>query len=172
MKFWYFRFLHTPLGRMQAIADSQAIYFLGFTDQKYFEKQIIQVVGLGIVIENMHGHAVLDLLQKELETYFAGELRQFTVPVILQGSDFQNQTWQALQTIMYGQTQSYAQLAHKIKKIHGHRAVANANSKNKIAIIIPCHRVILSDGKLGGYAGSVHRKLWLLEHEKTMNMQK
>lgn len=169
MKTWYFRFLQTPLGLMLAIADDATLYFLEFTDQKDFEKHKMRLMGQSACAENRQGNFVLDLVENELEAYFTGKLQNFSVPVCFQGTLFQRQTWSALQIISCGQRVSYQQLAQSVGLRNGHRAVANANSKNKIAIVVPCHRVVLATGKLGGYAGGIDRKAWLLAHEKTMN---
>nr|MCH9744339.1 methylated-DNA--[protein]-cysteine S-methyltransferase [Gammaproteobacteria bacterium] len=88
------------------------------------------------------------------------------IPIEMVGSPFQKKVWQALQAIPIGETISYKTLAANIHQPTACRAVANANGKNQLALIIPCHRVINEDGKLGGYGGGLHRKLWLIEHEK------
>jgi O-6-methylguanine DNA methyltransferase len=168
MKNFYTRCIQTPLGMMQAIADEHALYFLEFTDQKDFEKQKSNCIQQGSLIEDVQDHVILNQVEKELGLYFTGRLQQFTVPIVFSGTDFQKQTWSALQTIICGTTLSYQQLAHAVYLSNGHRAVANANSKNKIVIIVPCHRVIMSDGSLGGYAGGVQKKEWLIAHEKTI----
>ncbi|NBV40439.1 methylated-DNA--[protein]-cysteine S-methyltransferase [bacterium] len=168
MKNFYTRCIHTPLGMMQVVADDHGLHFLEFIDQKDFQNQQSHFVQQGRLIEDVHGNIVLDLVEKELDLYFLGKLYTFSVPVILHGTDFQKQTWSVLQTILCGHTLSYQQLAHAVSVLNGHRAVANANSKNKIAIIVPCHRVIMSHGSLGGYAGGVQKKEWLIAHEKTM----
>jgi O-6-methylguanine DNA methyltransferase len=104
--------------------------------------------------------------RRELEQYFAGELRQFTVPLDLRGTDFQMRCWQALLKIPYGETRTYAQQARAVGKPQAFRAVGMANHDNPIAIIVPCHRVIASDGKLGGYGGGLPLKQNLLDLER------
>lgn len=102
---------------------------------------------------------------QQLKAYFAKELTSFDLPLQPKGTEFQQQVWQALTTIPYGQTWSYKKQALSISAPKAMRAVGAANGKNPIAIIIPCHRVVGSSGKLTGYAGGLDRKRWLLEHE-------
>ena len=102
---------------------------------------------------------------EELIQYFHGERRVFEFPVNQEGSDFQQKTWNSLMTIPYAKTISYVQLAIKTGDPKATRAVANANGKNNIAIVVPCHRVIGANGELTGYAGGLWRKKWLLDHE-------
>ncbi|MBM0637058.1 methylated-DNA--[protein]-cysteine S-methyltransferase [Campylobacter sp. VicNov18] len=108
---------------------------------------------------------VLDLALDELDRYFAGKLKKFTVPLLLQGTDFELKVYKALKDLAYGQTISYKEIAQKIHHPKAFRAVGNANSKNPIPIIIPCHRVVLNNA-IGGYKGGVEIKKFLLEHEK------
>ncbi len=102
----------------------------------------------------------------QLDAYFAGELTDFDVSVDLGGSDFQRQVWTGLRAIPYGGTCSYAQLAAAVGRPRACRAVGLANGRNPVAIIVPCHRVVASGGGLGGYAGGLDRKSWLLAHER------
>jgi methylated-DNA-[protein]-cysteine S-methyltransferase len=102
---------------------------------------------------------------KQLKEYFAGTRLHFDLPIFQIGTDFQQKVWSELLNIPYGTTQSYGQLARKIGDIKSVRAVGTTNGKNRIAIIVPCHRVIGSDGSLTGYAGELWRKEWLLKHE-------
>lgn len=103
---------------------------------------------------------------KQLDEYFQGKRKSFSLPLKIQGTVFQKKVWEALLSVPYGTTQSYGEIAKKIGHGNAFRAVGNANNKNKIAIIIPCHRVIGSDGSLTGYASGLWRKEWLLAHEK------
>lgn len=105
---------------------------------------------------------------EQLDEYFKGERHKFSLNIIFaKGTDFQKKVWNALMEIPYGKTASYGQIARAIDNEKAARAVGNANNKNPISIIIPCHRVIGSDGSLVGYGGGLWRKEWLLEHEKT-----
>jgi O-6-methylguanine DNA methyltransferase len=106
-----------------------------------------------------------DQLQDELANYFNGSRDGFQTPLVTHGSPFQERVWQALREIPYGRTRSYAEQARMIESPNAVRAVARANGDNRIAIVIPCHRVIGADGKLTGYAGGLWRKRWLLRHE-------
>lgn len=114
---------------------------------------------------------VLEDCVRQLGEYFKGERTQFSLKLNPQGTNFQNRVWDALLTIPYGKTTSYLQLSKKLGDVKAIRAVANANGKNPLWIIIPCHRVIGSDGGLTGYAGGLHRKQWLLEHESPYKQQ-
>jgi methylated-DNA-[protein]-cysteine S-methyltransferase len=109
--------------------------------------------------------AVLDGAVEQLEAYFAGELTTFDLPVALYGSKFQQRVWAALQAIPYGETESYGELAERIGSPGGARAVGLANGRNPIAIVLPCHRVVGSDGSLTGYGGGLDRKRQLLDLE-------
>jgi len=152
---------------MIAIADKSALYFLEFTERKNlatnikrFEREMNATIVPG-------RNPIIDSIQNELTEYFTGTLTNFTTPITLLGTPFQKTVWEALRQIPYGQTNAYATLAKTIQKPQGYRAVARANSTNKLALIVPCHRVINADGKLGGYAGGINRKAWLLEHERS-----
>ena len=111
------------------------------------------------------GAAPFGAAARQLAAYFAGQLTEFDLPLAPAGTEFQRRVWAALQTIPYGQTWSYAQLAEKIGSASAVRAVGLANGKNPIALVIPCHRVIGSDGSLTGYGGGLDRKRFLLDLE-------
>ena len=103
--------------------------------------------------------------KQQLDLYFKNELDVFDLPLSLRGTDFQKSVWQKLQDIPFGKTISYLTLSKQIGDVKAIRAVASTNGKNRFCIIIPCHRVIGTDGSLTGYAGDLWRKKWLLEHE-------
>jgi methylated-DNA-[protein]-cysteine S-methyltransferase len=107
----------------------------------------------------------------QLNEYFEGKRTQFDLALNPEGTDFQKRVWDALQTIPYGKTCSYLELAQQLGDVKAIRAVANANGKNPLWIVVPCHRVIGSDGSLTGYAGGLYRKKWLLEHESPFKQQ-
>lgn len=111
------------------------------------------------------GCKVLDRATTQLEAYFAGELTSFDLPLQPSGTAFQQRVWQALTGVQFGQTVSYAKIAQVIENPKGVRAVGMANSKNPIAVVIPCHRIIGANGTLTGYAGGLDKKEWLLRHE-------
>jgi AraC family transcriptional regulator of adaptative response/methylated-DNA-[protein]-cysteine methyltransferase len=159
----------TKIGSMIAIADDRSLYLLEFVDRpetEYEVKHLRQRLNLPIV----KGESLfLSQVQTELDLYFEGKLKTFTIPLKLQGTYFQKCVWQALLMIPYGETCSYAEIANAIGMPTAFRAVANANRANSLAIIVPCHRVIKSNGDLCGYGGGVARKEWLLDHEKAGN---
>lgn len=107
----------------------------------------------------------------QLNEYFEGNRKQFSLKLNPKGTDFQQNIWKLLQTIPYGKSLSYLELSKKFGDVKAIRAVANANGKNPLWIIVPCHRVIGSDGSLTGYAGGLHRKQWLLNHESPVKQQ-
>ena len=108
---------------------------------------------------------------KQLREYFDGTRTTFNLKLNPKGTSFQKQVWNELLKIPYGKTVSYMDLTKKLGDVKAIRAVANANGKNPLWIIVPCHRVIGSDGSLTGYAGGLHRKQWLLEHENPIKQQ-
>ncbi|MDR5859958.1 methylated-DNA--[protein]-cysteine S-methyltransferase [Halomonas eurihalina] len=108
---------------------------------------------------------ITERARQQLDEYFAGERRDFDLPLAPRGTDFQQRVWEALATIPFGETRNYAEIAEQLRCKGGQRAVGAANGKNPIAIVVPCHRVIGSDGQLTGYAGGIGRKQWLLAHE-------
>jgi methylated-DNA-[protein]-cysteine S-methyltransferase len=116
-------------------------------------------------------HPILRLAGAELAAYFAGKLTRFEVPLDAVGTEFQRAVWRALLEIPFGETRSYADIAVRIGRPAAVRAVGAANGRNPIAIVIPCHRVIGSDGSLTGYGGGEPRKRWLLSHESNANRE-
>jgi len=156
----------TPLGEMIAGATEKGICLLEFTDRKSpgTEKEHIMSVFDARFEEGNNEH--LRKLEEQLREYFEGRRKDFTIPLDIKGSDFQKLVWNELRNIPYGTTRSYRDQAEAIKRPSSVRAVANANGMNTIAIIVPCHRVIGSDGRLTGYGGGLERKKWLIEHEK------
>jgi len=157
--------MHTPLGDMFCAATQKGVCLLSFFSQKNLEKQIEKIQNF-FDTEAIPAHnKYFESLQKELNEYFEGKRGDFTIPLQLLGTPFQLDTWKILQSIPYGETISYKEEAQLLKKPNASRAVANANAKNMISIIIPCHRIIQTNGKLGGYAGGVDKKQALLDLE-------
>jgi len=157
--------LETPLGPMIGAATSRHLILLEFADRRMLRTQIRRV-GKAFGWDLAPGmNAVLRETQGQLDGYFAGRRRTFTVPMRTPGTSFQTRVWSALQRIRYGTTRSYAQLAKAVRQPAAVRAVAGANGDNRISIMIPCHRVIGSDGSLTGYGGRLWRKRWLLDLE-------
>jgi AraC family transcriptional regulator of adaptative response/methylated-DNA-[protein]-cysteine methyltransferase len=150
---------------MVAGATETGVCLLEFSDRRMLETQLTRVRKwygpAAIPGENQYTRE----LCAQVAAYFAGDLREFTVPLAPKGTPFQEKVWAALRTIPYGETRSYADLAKQVGNPAAVRAVAKANGDNRISILIPCHRVIGSDGKLTGYGGGVWRKRALLQRE-------
>ncbi|MFD1884862.1 bifunctional transcriptional activator/DNA repair enzyme AdaA [Paenibacillus wenxiniae] len=157
--------LDTPLGPMLAIADEQSLVLLEFVDRRGLEREVerLRIREKAAIIPGRT--RPIDWIEKELEQYFAGTLTQFQTPIRMIGSPFQQSVWNVLMQIPSGETRSYQQIAIALGRPTASRAVARANGSNQLAVIIPCHRVITSGGELGGYAGGLTRKDWLLKHE-------
>lgn len=155
----------TPLGPMLAGTTDKGICLLEFTDRKMLETELKQLQKL-LASPLLPGqHRYFDQLTAELQEYFAGARKVFTVPLDTPGTSFQQQVWQELIRIPFGATRSYKQQAIHLNQPAAIRAVANANGLNRVSILIPCHRVIGTDGSLTGYGGGIWRKQWLLDHE-------
>lgn len=156
----------TLLGPMIAGATDNGICLLEFTDRRMIETQVERLRKY-LKAELIPGQSpFFDQLTQELDQYFEGKLQKFTVPLETPGTEFQQKVWKVLQDIPYGKTRSYKEQAIAINNLKAIRAVATANGDNRIAIIIPCHRVIGSDGSMTGYGGGVWRKQKLLELER------
>jgi AraC family transcriptional regulator of adaptative response/methylated-DNA-[protein]-cysteine methyltransferase len=155
----------SPLGPIIIASNSDGVCMVEFSDRRMLEYQVR-------VLKKYFGDSIvpgrnkyIEQVEDELKEYFAGNLRSFKVPLIYPGTDFQRKVWNELRKIPYGSTISYEELARRIGIKKASRAVGTANGMNRIAIIIPCHRVVNKDGKLGGYGGGVWRKKRLLELE-------
>ncbi|WP_169088672.1 bifunctional transcriptional activator/DNA repair enzyme AdaA [Paenibacillus sp. PL91] len=158
--------LDTQLGPMIAIADEEALYLLEFIDRRGLEREVEQLRRRTRAAVIPGNTLPICSIENELSDYFEGKLTEFNTPLMLLGSPFQEKVWEQLRKIPSGQTASYADIAKEIGKPNAYRAVAQANGTNQLAIVIPCHRVINSNGDLGGYGGGISRKEWLLGHEK------
>ena len=160
-----FSFIDTPLGEMVTCHSAKGLMLLEFTDRKSLETELVKLKktlkGYFVFKETEQHHA----LSKQIDEYFKGERTQFTHQLDLIGTEFQKQAWLALLDIPYGDQVSYSDQAKRLNAPNAVRAVANANGKNMMAIIIPCHRVLGSDGNLTGYGGGIERKRQLLEIE-------
>ena len=150
------RVIASPVGPLTASATADGLCGL------FFDSETPAPASIG----NPSGVPHLDSIERELAQYFAGELREFRTPLAPVGTEFQQRVWDELLRIPFGETRSYAQLAVAVGDAGAFRAVARANATNPIAIVVPCHRVIGSDGTLTGYGGGLERKAWLLGHEK------
>jgi methylated-DNA-[protein]-cysteine S-methyltransferase len=144
-------YYHSPVGWLQIVAKGDAISAVSFVSEEG------ESVGIS---------PLLDVCVQQLEAYFAGELKEFSVPLSFEGTPFQQCVWTALQQIPFGATWSYGELAERVGRSKAYRAVGGANNRNPIAILVPCHRVVGASGALTGYAGGLERKQALLEHEQ------
>jgi AraC family transcriptional regulator, regulatory protein of adaptative response / methylated-DNA-[protein]-cysteine methyltransferase len=155
-----------PLGPIIAGATARGICLVEFTDRRMLETQFqtLRRRFKCAVVPGDHEH--LDQLKEELARYFDGKLTRFQVPLVYPGSPFQEAVWNGLLKIPYGETCSYEELACNIGSPGAQRAVGHANGQNRIGIVIPCHRVVNKDGRLGGYGGGLWRKQFLLDLER------
>ena len=158
--------IDTPLGPMLAVAGDEGLALLEFVDRRALERELTTMrrkLGSAMVPGD---HPVLTAAAAQLAEYFAGTRRDFDLPLHQSGSPFQLSVWRALCEIPYGETRSYSDIAARVGAPNAVRAVGTTNGRNQIAIVVPCHRVIRSDGSLCGYGGGRWRKQWLLEHER------
>jgi AraC family transcriptional regulator of adaptative response/methylated-DNA-[protein]-cysteine methyltransferase len=162
-------FLEPPLGPMIAGATSEGICLAEFNDRRLLEHQfsVLRRHLRCAIVPGTNRH--LDQLREEMKQYFAGRLRDFSVPLVTPGSDFQERVWKTLRRIPLGETRSYEALARMASAPGASRAVGRANGMNRVAIVIPCHRIVNKDGKLGGYGGGVWRKQALLDLERRVS---
>lgn len=162
----FLAWLHSPLGPLVAGATAAGVCLLEFSDRRMLEAQFaaLRKRFSRPVVPGDHPH--LTQLRLELDQYFAGTLHQFTVPLQFPGTSFQERVWQKLLTIPYGETRSYEDIACAVGAPKAVRAVGRANGMNRIAIVIPCHRVVNKNGELGGYGGGLRRKQFLLDLER------
>lgn len=160
----------SPIGSIIACATEKGLCFLGFIGQKRIETQFseIQKTHNAIILPGKNPH--LTKVQQEINEYFDGLRKEFSVNLDVMGTDFRKQVWNELLTVPYGKTISYKEQAIAMNKLKAVRAVASANGANKISILIPCHRVIGTNGNLTGYAGGLHKKKWLLNFEESNSL--
>jgi methylated-DNA-[protein]-cysteine S-methyltransferase len=143
-------YIESPVGLLEIRCTEVGVRSVNFVEKRVYE-----------TAENAHTQLVV----RQLTEYFAGKRKAFDMPFDLEGTPFQQRVWHVLLTVPYGKTRSYMDIAKVVGDTKAIRAVGTANGSNKIAIIIPCHRIIGSDGSLTGYAGGLHRKKWLLDFE-------
>jgi len=160
------RKLSTPLGPMLAVADERGLVLCEFLDRPMLPLQLRRVQSICGVTPEEGEHPILTQTQRELDEYFLGKRAEFSIPLVLEGSDVQRRVWRELLAIPFGKTMSYDEVASRVGRPGAARAVGRANGDNRIAIIVPCHRVINADGSLSGYGGGKRRKRWLLAHER------
>lgn len=160
-----FNEIETPIGKILAAATETALVLFEFPHRRMIDTQLERVRrALGCELEPGES-PVFRLLRTQVDEYFAGRRRDFTVPLHVPGTEFQTRVWDALRQIPSGTTTTYGRLAASIGQPNAVRAVARANGDNRVAILIPCHRVIGSSGELVGYGGGLWRKKKLLELE-------
>jgi O-6-methylguanine DNA methyltransferase len=156
----------TPLGPMIGLATDEALVFLGFNNGKETEKETKEVLNHFAADLKLKTNGLLEDLQMQLREYFDQKRQRFIVPIKLTGTEFQKRIWGDLMLVPYGETRTYLEQAKAYGDEKSIRAMASANSKNKIVIVIPCHRIIGSDGSLTGYAGGLEKKRYLLNLER------
>lgn len=154
----FISYVESPIGTIEIKADEQSILSVLFKDTNKVETSFSE-------------NEISKNGKQQLSEYFASERKEFELPLKLSGTDFQNKVWTELQVIPYSKTISYLQLAKNLGDPKCIRAAGTANGKNPFAIVVPCHRVIGSNGDLIGYAGGLWRKQWLLEHEHNLQKQ-
>lgn len=148
-------FYKSDVGLIEIVGTEKGLLSLHFAKDRY--------------LRNSKAHPCLRQCLVQLDEYFAGKRKKFSVDLQLHGTEFQKKVWRGLLKISYGKTVSYKYIAEMVGNVKAVRAVGNANRKNNIAIIIPCHRVIGSNGTMVGYAEGIWRKKWLLEHERAIS---
>ena len=156
----------TPLGEMIAGATEDGICLLEFTDRRMLSTELKDLERLLETTSEEGDNRHIKLLRKQLAGYFKGSRKEFSVPLVTPGTEFQQIVWKELLNIPFGSTRSYQEQADILDRPGSVRAIANANGMNRISVVIPCHRVIGSNGRLTGYGGGLKRKKWLLDHEK------
>ena len=159
----------TPLGPMIAGGTDEALYFFEFSDRRRLERQLDRLRSRLDCVLVPGDNDLLKRTTAEIEAYFAGTLQRFSIPLQAPGTEFQKTVWDELQRIPFGETRSYADVARAIGRDSAVRAVARANGDNRMAIFIPCHRVVGSDGRLTGYGGGLWRKQHLLDLESRVS---
>lgn len=149
--------IQAPFGNLYLYADDNYLSGITFREVDSLEAKADEK------------HPILQQAAQQLKEYFSGQRHTFDLPLRFSGTDFQQQVWQHLQTVPYGDTQSYQQVAGAIDNPKAVRAVGNANNKNPIVIVVPCHRVIGANGNMVGYGGGLPIKEWLLKHEQALS---
>jgi methylated-DNA-[protein]-cysteine S-methyltransferase len=152
----YTAFLESPIGRVKVRSDESALLAVDFVGSD----------GAGRAAGEPGRPAVLAEALAQLEAYFKGERTAFSLPLRLEGTPFQRRVWDLLLRVPYGRTTTYGELAAAVGNPRAGRAVGGANHRNPVSIVVPCHRVVGSDGRLTGYGGGLWRKEWLLSHER------
>ncbi|MBX9808848.1 methylated-DNA--[protein]-cysteine S-methyltransferase [Candidatus Gracilibacteria bacterium] len=162
----YHSIIASPIGDLYAVADNNFLLLLEFGNSGELENKTNKIekkyqtrISAGI-------NHILEKTTQELQEYFNGKRKHFDIPLQMEGTQFQQKSWEALKIIPYAETRNYSEQALMTGSPKAVRAIGGANHNNPIVIIVPCHRVIGKSGKLVGYGGGMDRKIWLLEHEK------
>ena len=151
----FYKYISSPIGELELCASDEGLVSVLFTS----------TIKRELPKQTEAEHPILIETERQLTAYFKKELKQFDLPLHLEGTDFQKRVWTQLMQTPFGKTINYLELATQLGDEKCIRAAASANGKNPVSIIVPCHRIIGSDGKLVGYSGNLERKQWLLEHE-------
>lgn len=158
--------IETPIGELVAGSTKDGICLLEFADRENLSAEYEELAKLLETTVKSGSSWHIWLLKRQLKEYFRGKRKEFTLKLVTPGTAFQQAVWNGLQKIPYGETISYHEQAASLRNKGATRAVGHANASNRIAIVIPCHRVIGADGALTGYGGGLTRKKWLLNHER------
>lgn len=164
----YYSSIPSPIGRIWVASDGAGVCLLrfGVSEEEFLEAIRGSCTGHPLPGQQSNREAV-----EEIAAYFDGRLIRFSAPLHPQGTPFDMKVWEAVQRIPLGETRSYQQIAHEVGNPQGCRAVGGANRRNPIPLLIPCHRVIMKDGGIGGYAGRVGVKEWLLRFEREISLR-
>ena len=157
--------INTPLGSMIAVSDDAALFLLEFENRVALTGELRRLER-NFGLAGSDTSTVLKMLIAQLDDYFAGESADFQIPTTQHGTAFEEAVWQALKQIPPGETRNYGGIAEALGQPERSREVGKANGANRISVVVPCHRVIGSDGSLVGYGGGIWRKKWLLDHER------
>lgn len=160
--------IETPLGPMIGMAEERGLVLLEFIDRPALPREIEELRTRYGYVVRPGGNPHLQQIERELHEYFTGQRREFTVPLVTPGGAFELGVWRALQAVPFGTMRTYGDLAKQLGKPNAARAVGAANGRNRIAIVIPCHRICGANGDLVGYGGGRARKQWLLDHERRL----
>lgn len=154
----------SPLGPLLLVAEKGNLVYCNWKEPECSKKEK-RIIGDAVLEESLAEHKILEKTEAQLDEYFKGERQRFELPVKLMGTEFQIKVWQNIMNVPYGGVASYKSLALAAGSEKGYRAVAQACGNNPVAVIVPCHRIVASDGKMGGYTGGRDKKEWLLKHE-------
>ncbi|HCM88593.1 MULTISPECIES: bifunctional transcriptional activator/DNA repair protein Ada [Vagococcus] len=162
-------FITTPIGKMLSLSDDNYLYLLEFSDRRGLEREI-ERLRKSQNFRIIHGkNKINQEVERQIQLYFEKKLKVFDLPLFKKGTPFQKQVWEILEKIPIGDVRSYKDLSKELGDENKVRAVGNANGANQLAIVVPCHRVLKTNGELGGYGGGIERKQYLLKLEKEMS---